>query len=211
MEYAYSHFNLAVLYNSFYIKTVISFPSFTSMWMWRPFCSSFLQHQEKYRPDVTLQNTRYASLGTMNFRQRMAWLCLAFYLASSVAVVYYFLDIADQYAVFSLEHSKLHDSSDSDVPFWQFWQHIGDIPFPVLVLLLAIPYFQIFAALFYCTLPTVNKNVNKCLIPVIGCIYLFQKVFSVFRSHEDTELDSRLGHHHIVSVSWLLFSIMTSI
>lgn len=144
----------------------------------------------------------------MNFRQRMAWLCLAFYLASSVAVVYYFLDIADQYALFSLEHSKLHDSSDSDVPFWQFWHHIGDIPFPVLVILLAVPYFQIFAALFYCTLPTANKNVNKCLIPVIGCIYLFQKFFSVFRNHEDTKIDSRHDHHHIVSVSWLLFSIM---
>lgn len=134
----------------------------------------------------------------------MAWLCLAFYLASSVAVVYYFLDIADQYALFSLEHSKLHHSTDSNVPSWQFWQHIGDIPFSILVILLAVPYFQIFATLFYCTLPTANKNVNKCLIPVIGWIYLFQKVFSVFKSHESIKLDSRPDSHHIVSVSWLL-------
>lgn len=137
----------------------------------------------------------------MNFRQRMAWLCLTFYLATSVALAYYFLDIADQYGQFSLEHSKLHDSSGSNIPYWQFWRHIGDIPFAVLIILLAIPYLQIFAALFYCTLPTANKNVNKCLIPVIGWIYLFQKAFSVIQSHEDMKLENRQDNHNLVSVS----------
>lgn len=139
----------------------------------------------------------------MNFRQRMAWLCLAFYLATSFAVVYYFLDIADQYALFSLEHSKLHKSGDSDIPLWKFWHHIGDIPFPVLMILLAVPYFQVFAALFYCTLPTANKNVNKCLVPVIGWIYMFQKLLTVFKDHNAKNCDTMHENLHVVSMSWI--------
>lgn len=137
----------------------------------------------------------------MNFRQRIAWLCLVFYLGSSFAIVYYFLDIADQFAVFSVEHSKLHESSNEKIPVWQFWHHIGDIPFSILVLLLAIPYFQVFAALFYCTLPTTNKHVNKCLVPVLGWIFLFQKVYSVFKDTESGNFESRNVRSHIVSVS----------
>ncbi|KAK3851573.1 hypothetical protein Pcinc_041790 [Petrolisthes cinctipes] len=149
----------------------------------------------------------------MNFRQRIAWICLVFYLATSIAMVYYFLDIADQYAVFSLEHSKLHQGQEDTqlhhqrqdvklhhqwqedtqlhqqgqdiklhqqgqdvklhqgeqqdtqlhqqrqdvklhqggqedtqlyqggqdiqpvVPYWQFWRHIGDLPFHVFILI----------------------------------------------------------------------------
>lgn len=130
----------------------------------------------------------------------MAWLCLALYLASSCAAAYYFLDIADQFAEFSVEHSKVHDAADTNVPAWKFWHHIGDIPFHILMLILAIPYLQVFAALFYCTLPTVDKNVNKCLIPVIGWMYMFQKVGSLFRSHDN--LDARKeNQYHSVSIS----------
>uniref|UniRef100_A0A0P4W5L4 Lysosomal enzyme trafficking factor n=1 Tax=Scylla olivacea TaxID=85551 RepID=A0A0P4W5L4_SCYOL len=136
----------------------------------------------------------------MNFRQRIAWLCLALYLASSFAAVYYFLDIADQFAEFSMEHSKLHQASDSsDVSMWRFWHHIGDVPFHILVLIFAIPYLQVFAALFYCTLPTIDKNVNKCLIPVIGWMYMFQKFFSLFKNHRD--LDMKRDNPHTVSIS----------
>ncbi|KAK7013164.1 hypothetical protein SK128_025424, partial [Halocaridina rubra] len=101
--------------------------------------------------------------------------------------------IADQYALFSLEHSKLHKSSDAEVSSWKFWYHIGDIPFSVLVLLLAIPYFQVFAALFYCTLPTTNRNVNKCLIPILGWIFLFQKAHSIFKDTDASSMESRSG------------------
>lgn len=137
----------------------------------------------------------------MNFRQRMAWLCLAFYLGSSCAIVYYFLDIADQFNLFSVEHSKLHSSSDEKIPMWQFWHHIGDIPFLVLILLLAIPYFQVFAALFYCTLPSADRNVNKCLIPILGWIFLFQKALSIFKDAENGNLNSRNNDREALSVS----------
>lgn len=133
----------------------------------------------------------------MNFRQRMAWLCLAIYLASSFAAAYYFLDIADQFAQFSVEHSKVHLEAEINTPAWKFWHHIGDIPFHILVLILAVPYLQVFAALFYCTLPTVDKNVNKCLIPVIGWIYMFQKVFSLFRGHENFEMRKEKQHYSV--------------
>ncbi|KAG0727441.1 Transmembrane protein 251 [Chionoecetes opilio] len=133
----------------------------------------------------------------MNFRQRVAWLCLALYLASSFAAVYYFLDIADQFAQFSVEHSKLHQTAGaSDVTAWEFWRHIWDVPFHLLALVVAVPYLQVFAALFYCTLPIVDQNVNKCLIPVIGWMYMFQKMISLFRSH-DTLLDVKDNPHTV--------------
>lgn len=160
------------------------------------------------RSDTLLGTPHLHRQKNMNFRQRIAWLCLAFYLASSFAAAYYFLDIADQFGQFSVEHSKLHQTADSsDIPAWRFWQHIGDVPFHILVLILAIPYLQVFAALFYCTLPTIDKNVNKCLIPVIGWMYMFQKVVSLFKSHGN--LDMKKDNPHTVSISWLLIILET--
>ena len=159
-------------------------------------------HTQHWEPNFSAADTK----NNMNFRQRIAWLCLALYLVFSFAAVYYFLEIADQFAEFSVEHSKLHDATDSNnASLWRFWQHIGDVPFHILVLILAIPYLQVFAALFYCTLPTIDKNINKCLIPIIGWMYMFQKVISLFRSHGN--MDMRKDNPHTVSISWLLMRL----
>lgn len=138
----------------------------------------------------------------MKIRQRFAWILLALYLASTCALVYYLLDIADQFAMFSLEHSRLHEGSqDQSSSPLRFWHHIGDIPFPLLMLIVAIPYFQIFATLFYWTLPNANGNVNKCLVPILGWIYLFQKVNSTLKVTDDERYDEKSSGHHIVSLS----------
>lgn len=132
----------------------------------------------------------------MNFRQRAAWLCLMIYLGTSVALVYYVLDIADQYSVLSLEHSKLHLSGE--VQSGRFWHHIIDIPFPILIVICLIVYFQIFAALFYCTLSHATSNVNKCLIPILGWMYLFQRLQSIFKTEENrkTNVDNSNSNHY---------------
>ncbi|CAL4148601.1 unnamed protein product, partial [Meganyctiphanes norvegica] len=137
----------------------------------------------------------------MKVRQRFAWIFLALYLASTCALVYYLLDIADQFAMFSLEHSRLHGVQDQSSSPLKIWHHIGDIPFPLLLLLVAIPYFQIFATLFYCTLPNANSNVNKCLVPILGWIYLFQKVNAIFRVTDDERYEEKTSGHHIVTLS----------
>ncbi|KAK4287709.1 hypothetical protein Pmani_039227 [Petrolisthes manimaculis] len=84
---------------------------------------------------------------------------------------------------------KLHHQGQevqAMVPYWQFWRHIGDLPFHMFIVMLAVPYLHIFAALFYCTLPSVDRNAKKCLIPVIGWIYIYQKIISICKTQDGT-------------------------
>lgn len=164
----------------------------------------------------------------MNLRQKLAWLLMATFLGSTFAFLYYLLDLADQFTLLSLEHSKLHqqniaaplaavDHSSSDLvqnrghgsPFLLldpnkaqsfdaqqhnrqhaqeeamlenadsiFWHHIVDVPAPVLLVFAIILYCQVFAMLYYFTLPHISsmRDINVCIIPFLGWFYIIQRM-----------------------------------
>lgn len=166
----------------------------------------------------------------MNLRQRVAWLLLSVFLGSTFAFMYYLLDMADQYMLFSVQHSKLHqDEGNDNVPQLivqdsvlhlnprdiqhpqsdrlklsdqtytkgssSFWHHIVDIPVPVLIIILLIAYFQIFASIFYFTLPHIPsfRDVNIWTIPFLGWFYIAHRMRTLLccvnsNSRRDREL-----------------------
>ena len=89
----------------------------------------------------------------MNFRQRIAWLLVAMYLALTSAIVYYIFDINDGYSAYALEHVERDHGKTSSGKFWSLFNHIMDIPLPVWILILVLPYLQVFSMLLACTKP----------------------------------------------------------
>ena len=90
----------------------------------------------------------------MNFRQRIAWLLTASYLALTCVVVYYIFDINDGYNAYAVEHvEKDHDGKSSGSVLWSTFSHLMDIPLPVWMVILVLPYLQIFCMLLACTKP----------------------------------------------------------
>ncbi len=95
---------------------------------------------------------------TMNFRQRIAWLFVAFYLACTCAIVYYIFEISDTYNTFALEHVEqfhgggVHKQREGQQDSG-FLHHIIDVPLIVWVILMVLPYLQVFCMLLACTKP----------------------------------------------------------
>lgn len=92
----------------------------------------------------------------MKFRQRIAWLLLFLYLLLTVFAVYYLFELSDQYNTLALEHTKLfHSPSSEQNNLWisAIWNHLPDIPFFIWILILAVPYLQVFFCLYMCTKP----------------------------------------------------------
>lgn len=159
----------------------------------------------------------------MNLRQKLAWLLVMVYLGCSFVCFYYLLDLADQFSVLSVAHSKLHQVESRD-DSWRFsltgaralpllgpnlvkvrdphkiesfekkstiannsiehnfWHHIVDVPINLLVLLGMILYCQVFALLYFFTLPHIHsiKNFNVFLIPFLGWYYIVLRCKSLF-------------------------------
>lgn len=98
----------------------------------------------------------------MNFRQRIAWLIVAFYLIGTCALVYYIFEISDRFNQAALDHTeKYHKSKvidadngeSSESGLFSVFTHITDIPLAVWLLLLVFPYLQVFSMLLACTKP----------------------------------------------------------
>lgn len=109
----------------------------------------------------------------MHFRQRIAWLLLALFLASTCAFVYYIFEISDSFNNFALDHMhKYHsvkeisrdiDKAKAEAAVnaeesktddqWKFWLHITDIPLAGWILIAVPPYLQVFCMLLACTKP----------------------------------------------------------
>ena len=80
----------------------------------------------------------------MNFRQRCAWLCLLLYMCSTITVLHYIFDISDQYNQMALDHT---DTFHTDDMLISTWHHLVDIPLYVWILIIMMPYLQIFLLL----------------------------------------------------------------
>jgi Transmembrane protein 251 len=107
----------------------------------------------------------------MHFRQRVAWLSVAFYLVATAGCLYYIFEISAWFGKFSLEHadenhpevgsplrsslsaSTLIDSIDvgnavlgqgqTALKLWALVGHIADIPQPLMIFLLLALYIQV--------------------------------------------------------------------
>lgn len=95
----------------------------------------------------------------MKFRQRIAWVVLFSYLTLSFVTIYYFFELADQYNILALDHTKLYHSSQSDGSdgMWTLWKHLPDVPYIVWMLTATSFYLQIFCLIYACTKPEPKK------------------------------------------------------
>ena len=92
----------------------------------------------------------------MNFRQRIAWVMVAAYLLCSCGLVYYVFDINDHYNTFALEHvEQYHGAQGTSIAngwgILNFFHHLMDIPLPIWIVILVLPYLQVFCMLLACT------------------------------------------------------------
>ncbi|CAI5684913.1 lysosomal enzyme trafficking factor [Oreochromis niloticus] len=100
----------------------------------------------------------------MNFRQRMGWVGVAFYLLLSVMVAYYVFEVHS----FSLERVQRAGASPSAPPP-AITVHMSPLPLWMWALIFLLPYLQLFLFLFSCTRAD-PRAVGYCVLPV--CIAL---------------------------------------
>ncbi|CAJ1077856.1 transmembrane protein 251 [Xyrichtys novacula] len=102
----------------------------------------------------------------MNFRQRMGWVGVAFFLLLSVVAVYYVFEVQS----FSLEHVQRGYSSPSAPPPALSWSQnlsarLPPLPVWIWVSVFLLPYLQLFLFLFSCTRAD-PRAVGYCVLPV---------------------------------------------
>lgn len=100
----------------------------------------------------------------MNFRQRMGWVGVAFYLLLSVMAAYYIFEVHS----FSLERVQRAGTSPSAPPP-AITVHGSLLPVWMWALIFLLPYLQLFLFLFSCTRAD-PRAVGYCVLPV--CIAL---------------------------------------
>ena len=120
----------------------------------------------------------------MKFRQRVAWLVVVMYLGGTFAFVYYIFEINEHYNAFAVDHvqrfhtvknGKTEMESGNYSFFHSLWCHVIDLPLSVWMLILLLPYFQIFLMILACTRPEPKMHI-AFLWP--GLIYLkYQQLF----------------------------------
>lgn len=102
----------------------------------------------------------------MQFRQRVAWLLLAFFLLASAGALYYLFEISARFSLFALEHAEQEHSridgsllrlpqtdtqtlavSNQNAGTAGYIQsalsHVMDLPATMLILLLLVVYIQV--------------------------------------------------------------------
>ncbi|KAL3873647.1 hypothetical protein ACJMK2_036742 [Sinanodonta woodiana] len=96
----------------------------------------------------------------MNFRQRIAWLLSMFYIGATFGLFYYIFGISERYSDLAIEHVEQYhnkkDSTEKDVKtsiLQRAWNHLMDIPLPIWMGLLFLPYLQVFLMILACTRP----------------------------------------------------------
>lgn len=103
----------------------------------------------------------------MNFRQRMGWLCVAFYLLLSITAVYYVFEVHG--VGVGLEQVQRSGPPSAPPPGVSWSQSIltrlPPLPAWMWALLFLLPYIQLFLFLFACT-RTDPRAVGYCMLPV---------------------------------------------
>ncbi|XP_062899235.1 lysosomal enzyme trafficking factor isoform X1 [Mobula hypostoma] len=103
----------------------------------------------------------------MNFRQRMGWLGVGFYLLASAAAFYYVFEINETYNQLALEHiHRKSEKLESETSWTQtVTARLFSLPFWLWAILFLIPYLQIFLFLYSCTRAN-PKTVGYCIFPI---------------------------------------------
>lgn len=102
----------------------------------------------------------------MKFRQRIAWVMLFGYLGVTLVTIYYLFELADQYNILSLEHTRLYHSREKQKIDREesLLSHLPDIPYLVWILFGVILYIQIFFVLYTCTKPHPKHYFLSCFL-----------------------------------------------
>ncbi|XP_078592957.1 lysosomal enzyme trafficking factor-like [Branchiostoma floridae x Branchiostoma japonicum] len=95
----------------------------------------------------------------MNFRQRIAWLLVFTFLLASTWMAYYVFEISDSYNVLALEHIQSTAQQDPSELTWRqtLTTKLVAVPFWMWLLLLLVPYLQVFCLLIACTKPDPDR------------------------------------------------------
>lgn len=93
----------------------------------------------------------------MKFRQRIAWLMVCIYLGGTFAFFYYMFEINEHYNKYAVDHVQKYHSSKPGTGevswniFRAIYSHVTDVPLSVWLLILLLPYMQIFLMILACT------------------------------------------------------------
>ncbi|XP_069807435.1 lysosomal enzyme trafficking factor [Dendropsophus ebraccatus] len=103
----------------------------------------------------------------MNFRQRMGWIGVAFYLFVSAAAFYYVFEINETYNRLALEHVQPKPQTPGVEASWthSLKARLLSLPFWLWGALFLVPYFQLFLFLYSCTRAD-PRTVGYCIIPI---------------------------------------------
>ena len=74
----------------------------------------------------------------MNFRQRISWLLVICYLAATMGIMYYVFEISERFNQYALDHISRYSQGQAHTGW-----HIADIPLPVIMLIVILPYLQV--------------------------------------------------------------------
>ena len=99
----------------------------------------------------------------MNFRQRVAWLLLACYLACSAAALYYLFELRNWYNGYAVERIG-ETRRDDESRTW----HLASMPPKLWMGALGIAYLQIFFLLLACT-----KAAPRCSVSLFWPLFLY--------------------------------------
>lgn len=120
----------------------------------------------------------------MNFRQRLAWGSVIFYLFLTVIFVFFVVGNSDNYTAFAVEHVEQYHKSDSlksdklqneyqtlhswQISLWSLLYHLSDVPLVIWIVMLVLPYLQVFCMLLACTKPEPRHSI-AFIWPCVVC------------------------------------------
>lgn len=138
---------------------------------------------------------------TMKFRQRIAWLLVMFYLATSFGMLYYTFEINDHYNSLALDHNNAYHNGDKQSLIGSFWHHVTDIPLPVWLVLLIPPYLQMFGLLLAWTRPEPRLSFAY-MWP--GIVYVrLKRIWKLCQGHTSKPINSAFVQNgHVIIDTW---------
>ncbi|KAJ8274929.1 hypothetical protein COCON_G00095540 [Conger conger] len=111
----------------------------------------------------------------MNFRQRIGWTGMGLYLLLSVAAFYYLFEINQTYNRLTLDYveeaaKEPSVATDPGASSSLSWNHslktrLLTFPFWLWMIILLVPYLQVFLFLYSCTRPD-PRTVGYCILPI---------------------------------------------
>uniref|UniRef100_UPI00358FA717 lysosomal enzyme trafficking factor n=1 Tax=Myxine glutinosa TaxID=7769 RepID=UPI00358FA717 len=101
---------------------------------------------------------------SMNFRQRMGWICLASYLLASLALAHYIFDVSVAYSSLTLAHGSITTPALSSLPRRLLSWTLA-LPLGLWIFVVITVYLQVFCFLVSCT-RTNPKTMGYFFLPL---------------------------------------------